>query len=106
MDNDPIDLSKLTQNWLHSHEEDTDEISVFRPASFQFPRSRGRRGFELHSDGTATIRQPGPTDRTELSNGKWGVTGRQLELSASGGGVQKLFIQSLEGDRLLIRKKP
>ena len=42
----------LCQHWVHSHEEDTETEMVFRPASHPFPRSRGRRSFELRPDGT------------------------------------------------------
>jgi len=37
--------------WVHSHEEDSDEEMVFRPAAYEFPPSRGRRSFELKPDG-------------------------------------------------------
>ena len=32
-------------------EEDTNTEMVFRPATYNFPRSRGRRSFELKTDG-------------------------------------------------------
>ncbi len=42
----------LTRHWVHSHEEDTATQTVFRPATYDFPLSRGRRSFELRPDGT------------------------------------------------------
>ena len=46
-----INQDALYQHWVHSHEEDTNTEIVFRPATYNFPRSRGRRSFELKTDG-------------------------------------------------------
>ena len=64
-------LNVLCQRWVHSHEEDTDSEMVFRPASFEFPRSRGRASFELRPDGTLTKAGPGPADRPRETSGRW-----------------------------------
>jgi hypothetical protein len=47
--------------WVHSHEEDSDEEMVFRPAAYEFPPSRGRRSFELKPDGILAEGGIGPT---------------------------------------------
>jgi hypothetical protein len=105
MSNKTIDLSHLAQAWVHSHEEDTATTTVYRPARFHFPPSRGRKGFHLQSDGTLTTRKPGPTDQTVIAAGRWKLAGDQLELSPQGESSQTLYIESVEPDRLVVQKK-
>src|SRR5215475_12064281 len=38
-------------HWTHSHEEDTPDAMIYRPASYSFPPSRGRMGLEFRSGG-------------------------------------------------------
>ena len=100
-----VDLSQLTQAWVHSHEEDTATTTVYRPAQFHFPPSRGRKGFNLQSDGTLTACKPGPTDQTMIASGVWKLAGNCLELSPQGESVQVLSVESVEPDRLVVQKK-
>jgi hypothetical protein len=104
MSRKPIDVRHLAQAWVHSHEEDTSTTTVYRPAGFPFPPSRGRKGFHLQPDGTLIARHPGPTDRTETAAGTWKLTGDQLELSPEGEPSQTLCIESVEPDRLIVQK--
>jgi hypothetical protein len=104
MSNTTIDESRLAQAWVHSHEEDTASTTVYRPAGFPFPPSRGRKGFQLHPGGNMTARNPGPTDQTVTAVGTWKLAGRQLELSPQDGGAQTLCIELVEPDRLVVRK--
>jgi hypothetical protein len=91
--------------WVHSHEEDTDDEMVFRPADRQFPPSRGRTSFEFHPDGTYAERSPGPVDVPESSTGSWSLEGDQLVLTSEGDAPsQMLEITSAEADRLTIKK--
>jgi hypothetical protein len=105
MSTKPIDRSQLAQAWVHSHEEDTATATVYRPAKFHFPPSRGRKGFHLQPDGSLTMRKPGPTDQTVTAAGRWKLAGDQLELSPQGEGPQTLSIESVDPDRLVVRKK-
>src|SRR5919199_4139121 len=68
----------LYQHWTHSHEEDTPTERVFRPATYSFPRSRGRFSFELNRDGTVVFQGIGPTDRPESALGVWKREGDRL----------------------------
>jgi hypothetical protein len=99
----PIEVSHLAQAWLHSHEEDTATTTVYRPAKYPFRPSRGRQGFHLQLDGTMSSRRPGPADQTMTTVGTWKLTGDQLELSAPGE-TQVLCVESIESDRLVVRK--
>ena len=66
-----IDRNALQQQWVHSHEEDTETEKVYRPASFAFPRSRGRSAMALKPGGELAERGIGPTDRLQESQGTW-----------------------------------
>ncbi|MBI1816203.1 MAG: hypothetical protein HYR72_14595 [Deltaproteobacteria bacterium] len=97
----------LHQHWVHSHEEDTDTEKVFRPATFQFPRARGRASFELKPDGTLRENVPGPTDRREERSGTWKLEGDNM-LAMHGlqpsWPARRLAIVSVTKDRLVVRK--
>lgn len=91
---------RLAGRWVHSHEEDTGEEMVFRPAGYTFPPSRGREAFELRPDGSYAGSVPGPVDKPEPTEGEWSLeeSGR-LKL-----GDRVLEIASVEGDVLRVRK--
>jgi hypothetical protein len=97
----------LQQRWLHSHEEDTDTETVYRPASFSFPRSRGRMGFELRPDKTLIDVGIAPTDVPRELSGTWDLEGgeeKSLLLKPAGASPSKLDILSLSPDRLVVHK--
>jgi hypothetical protein len=102
-----IDRNALHQHWVHSHEEDTATETVFRPASFAFPRSRGRSAMALKPDGGLVETGPGPTDRPQESRATWKLEGDDT-LSFHETGKQKpsrtMKIVSLDQDRLVVRK--
>lgn len=90
--------------WIHSHEEDTDQEAIYRPASFSFPRSRGRRGFELRDDGTLMETAIGATDVPEEAVGRWDLRPDGTLMLRSGSGVSTLRVIRTEPDRLVVAK--
>jgi hypothetical protein len=97
----------LRQHWIHSHEEDTESEMVFRPASFKFPPSRGRKAFELRADGVLIETGIGPTDRPQETQGTWKLenAGRLALYSTSRSGPTRVMeIASVNKDRLVIKK--
>jgi hypothetical protein len=67
-----MDLSScLSKRWLHSHEEDTDEFEVYRPAGYPFPPARGRRGLEFRENGEFVAVGYGRGDAPEERPGTW-----------------------------------
>ncbi len=95
----------LHGRWVHSHEEDTEEEMVFRPAGYPLPRSRGRTSFELRGDGTYVERSPGPVDLPEESTGWWSLEGNRLVLGAEGDRPGHAWeVTATEGDRLVVRR--
>jgi hypothetical protein len=102
-----IDLNSLLGCWLHSHEEDTGETAVYRRADYDFPPARGRKGFELKSDGILSEKGIGPTDRSIQTPGRWHLSGNGcLEFFAGTGEdpTRVLPIVSANGDKIVVRK--
>lgn len=96
----------LSGHWIHSHEEDTANDKVFRPAAYQLPPSRGRFSFELKSDGGLIEHSIGATDRTKTSEGKWHLEDdRQLILSSAQRDSDRIFeIVSVTPEKLVVKK--
>jgi hypothetical protein len=96
----------LLKRWLHSHEEDTSTQMVFRPATFGFPPSRGRVGFELNPDGSYVDIGIAPADGVLEAHGTWSVDHDILMLSsdAYAEGTRRMRIISLSNDALILQK--
>lgn len=96
----------LQRRWLHSHEEDGDDEMVFRPASFKFPPSRGRAGFDLKPNQSYVDIGIAPTDGPQESTGTWKLQDDQLQLfnRSSATPTRTLQIVSADKDRLVVRK--
>jgi hypothetical protein len=89
----------LFRYWVHSHEEDSGDLRVYRPADHSFPPARGRRGFELQPDGSYVAHGPGPADKPTSRPGRWEPAGEgRVRI-----GDEELEIVSLEPDRLVVR---
>jgi hypothetical protein len=61
----------IFQHWIHSREEDTEKVKIYRPRDYQFPPSRGRDGFEIKEDGEFIQYGIGATDRPQEITGTW-----------------------------------
>ncbi len=102
----PDKTAYLTKEWVHSHEEDSNGVTVYRPPSFAFPLSRGRSSMHLKKDGTLLETGPGATDRPEDSAGTWTLeAGSMLSLSRNKQAKAKYEIVSASADKLELREK-
>lgn len=102
-----INQDALSQHWVHSHEEDTNTEIVFRPATYNFPRSRGRRSFELKPDGILVEGGMAPDDRRQETQGRWELQdGDTLALYTQSASEPSrvMHIASVSKDRLVIKK--
>lgn len=63
----------LVGHWMHSHEEDTAEVAIYRREGYPFPPARGRTGFEFLADGRAVYFGIAATDGTSQVPGHWEV---------------------------------
>jgi hypothetical protein len=99
------DKDALQGRWVRSHEEDSEEEMVFRPATHPFPPSRGRTSFELCADGSYVERSPGPVDVPVSERGRWSLEDERLLLYAEGERPGHAWeITAAESDRLVVRK--
>lgn len=65
--------SSLLGHWIHSHEEDSGNLMVFRPNTHQLPPSRGRYEYRLEKGGKLLLIQPDPTDKRKSTEGSWSL---------------------------------
>ena len=96
----------LQKRWIHSHEEDSDAEMVFRPASFKFPPSRGRAGFDLKPNNSFVDIGIAPTDGPQESKGTWKLRDNHLDLFTSSPSTpsRTLQIVSVDRNRLVVKK--
>ncbi len=94
-----MSVKDLCKHWMHSHEEDTEGETVYRPAAYQFPPARGRTGFDLKPDGSLTEHGIGPTDQRTQTAAKWKLEGDALRV-----GTRVMKVVSLDPQRLVVRK--
>ena len=74
---------EIFKHWIHSREEDTESMRVYRPSDYKFPPSRGREGFELKENGEFIRYGIGPTDRPQKIRGTWKAeAGNQISFEA------------------------
>jgi len=97
----------LYGQWVHSHEEDTETERVYRPASFAFPRSRGRSAMALKPDGGLVETGTGPADRPRESRGSWKLENDDMLFVYEIGKARpkrQIKIVSLDRDKLVVKK--
>jgi hypothetical protein len=95
----------LHKRWVHSHEEDRDDVAVFRPATFDLPPARGRRSIELRDDGSYVEAFPGPADAPQEAGGRWSLKGDRLALQPDGNQAAEAWqVLTAEADRLRLRR--
>ncbi|WP_187776189.1 hypothetical protein [Antrihabitans cavernicola] len=88
--------------WGHSFEEDHDDVTVYRPADFDFPRARGRDGIEFCSDGSYVDWAIGRGDAPVRRAGTWSpdVDSSQLNVTTAAGDRKVMRVLSHADDRL------
>jgi hypothetical protein len=106
----------LLKRWIHSNEEDSGDISVYRPDSYDLPPARARHGFELTADGRFVELGPGPTDALQaIGEGHWRMDHPQrlhvsfsLPMSGESGGRSDIELEIVESsdDILKVRRRP
>lgn len=100
------DRALLQRRWVHSHEEDTATETVYRPADFPFPPSRGRTGFELRPGRQCAGFGIAPADGVEEFAATWDLDddGRLTIYDDRHRPVHIMQVVSVDGDRLVVRK--
>jgi hypothetical protein len=100
---------EIYENWAHSHEEDTQEIEVYRSRDFEFPLSRPRPGFEIKADGEFLEYVPDPLDGGVVPGrvGRWRSVGANIirvQFGESQTEPYTLRVASVDEDMLRIRR--
>jgi len=98
---------EIYKHWIHSFEEDTKDVKVYRPEYYNFPRARGRGGFEIRKNGEFVQFGIGPTDRTAKVSGYWKLEGEDkigVYFEEEGYSSYTIQIVSFSKDVLLIKK--
>ena len=68
----------LFRMWFHSREEDAGGTMVYRPAEYEFPPARGRRGLEIKANGSFVLYEIAPTDGGLPVPGRWEALGADV----------------------------
>lgn len=102
-------LRYLEGTWLHAHEEDEENVQVYRPNTYAFGPSRGRTGFSFEHNGLYTQYDIAPTDGLEGHKGKWTAESETLlriSFDDKSEADYKLQIVHLDKDLLKVRRLP
>jgi hypothetical protein len=94
----------LFQKWIHSHEDDRDDIRVYRPVDYDFPPARGRDGLAFRSDGVYVRSPIAPTDGNLEVIGTWRLISSgqppTIELQLPNQAANTVILVSCSADRL------
>ncbi len=89
----------VLRHWIHSHEEDTQDLRVYRPADYAFPPSRGRMGFEFREGGDLVYYGIAPADGSEQSSGRWAIEGtNQVRIEVDSERIQPFVLEVVSCD--------
>jgi hypothetical protein len=94
----------LFKRWVHSQEEDTPTVKVFRPRGYDFPPARGRQGFEVRKNGEFVQYDIAPADGSRAIPGRWKNIGKSTIEVLLGGQSRKLTILSCDDQVLKLKK--
>jgi hypothetical protein len=97
--------ASLARAWTHSHEEDEEQLIVYRSHEYPFPAGRRPRAtVELLADGHLNSRGgPAPADRRAEQTGRWQVEGDVLVMQLEGGPETRYHVESVDQERLVLR---
>ncbi|KAA6446973.1 hypothetical protein [Bacillus swezeyi] len=74
---------EIFQKWIHSFEEDTQNITVYRPIGYELAPARGRSGLEFKQNGTIVNINPGPSEGSQKVEGEWKTKEKDDEIFIS-----------------------
>src|SRR5215210_2386437 len=97
----------ILRQWVHSHEEDTQDVRVYRPAGYDFPPSRGRVGYEFREGGELVYYGIGRTDGSEVSSGRWTIEGtKRVRIDVDNERIQPVILEVVfcDDDTLKVRR--
>jgi hypothetical protein len=94
----------LCRHWVHSFEEDTPGLRIFRPVEFPFPPARGRESIEFLPHGQCLHHPIGPTDLPLSLPGTWKMIARdKCRMSVKGYDPTDFKILELNNEKLVVK---
>jgi hypothetical protein len=91
--------NEIFRRWGHSFEEDEGDVTVYRPAEYEFPRARGRAGIEFRPDGSFIDWTIGPADARQPVSGDWRTEGPgRVRVSFQGESRTPRVLEILQSD--------
>src|SRR4051794_4464539 len=97
-------LTCLLRDWVHSHEEDTTDTVVYRPASYNFPPSRGRRGIEFREDGQLIYHGIAATDGSQQAAGHWELEApNRVRVEVEAEGIRSFTLEIVSCDSAVLK---
>lgn len=94
----------LIRHWVHSFEEDSSDIRVFRPSNFTFPPARGRESFEFLPNGQCIHHPIGPADELVSLPGTWKmIASDRCRMSVKGTTPLDFKIIELSKEKLVVK---
>lgn len=98
--------SCILGRWIHSHEEDTQGVMVYRRKGYGFPPSRGRTGFELREGGKLTYFAIGRADGSEQFSGSWAIEGsNRIRISVNSDRIHPFLLYVVVCDNKTLKVK-
>lgn len=96
----------IYQKWLHSYEEDTDTLKIYRPSTFDFPLGWGRDGMTIRKDGGFVLHDIAPNDAMVDITGHWKpITDARLEVSFPSSDKETFILQIEELNSKILKIK-
>jgi hypothetical protein len=96
------------KRWIHSREEDANDVQVYRPSDFNFPLSRRpRTAFEISKNGIIIEYGIAPDDTRKPLEGNWTIEGPntiRIDFIDKSMKSYKMKIISCTSDTLRIKK--
>jgi len=74
----------LIGTWVHSPEESSQLVEIYRRPASPPVRSRGKRKLTFNENGSLTVTRPNEVDRTESLSGTWKVDNHVIQLCFEG----------------------
>ena len=97
---------ELIGSWVHSHEEDTEAVRVYRPASFDFPPARGREGFEIKEGGECIYHGIAPADGSTSEPASWSWEGdNTLIIRPKAEGAENMVMEVVSVNEEMLKVK-
>ena len=99
-----INAQLLHNDWIHSHEEDTDHAMVYRPSTYKLRPARGRTTLSLKPGGDLVAGGPGADDRHVQNESSWKLDKDVLILHDQEPNPTKMKVLSVAADKLVFAK--